>query len=63
MVAKLIIDNPKCAITRACFHDPEVQRSYGELAEGYGFVISPCPSQGPPKKGLGFTLHLVMMLG
>ena len=39
--AKLIIDNPKCAITRACFRDPEVQRSYGELAEGYGFLISP----------------------
>ncbi|MRR29910.1 transposase, partial [bacterium] len=26
---KLIIDNTKCAITRACFRDPEVQRSYG----------------------------------
>lgn len=49
--AKLIIDNPKCAITRACYRDPEVQRSYGELAEGYGFLISPCPPAEPEKKG------------
>jgi transposase len=48
---RLIIDNPKCAITRACFHDPEVQRSYGELAEGYGFRIAPCPPREPQKKG------------
>ena len=25
---RLTIDNPKCAITRACYHDPEVQRAY-----------------------------------
>jgi len=49
--AKLIIDNAKCAITRACIRDPEVQRSYGELAEGYGFLISPCPPADPQKKG------------
>jgi hypothetical protein len=48
---KLIIDNAKCAIVRACFRDPEVQRSYGELAEGYGFMISPCPPNDPQKKG------------
>ncbi len=50
--AKVIIDNPKCAITKACFRDPEVQRSYGEMAEGYGFLISPCPPGEPKKKGL-----------
>ena len=49
--AKAIIDNPKCAITKACFRDPEVQRSYGEMAEGYGFLISPCPPRDPQKKG------------
>lgn len=48
---KAIIDNAKCAITKACFRDPEVQRSYGELAEGYGFLISPCPPRDPKKKG------------
>lgn len=51
VAARLIIDNTKCAITRACFRDPEVQRSYGELAEGYGFLISPCPPRDPKKKG------------
>ena len=48
---KVIIDNPKCAITRACYHDPEVQRAYAECAEGYGFLISPCPPRDPKKKG------------
>jgi len=45
------IDNPKCAITKACFHDPEVQRSYEELASAYGFRIDPCPIADPKKKG------------
>ena len=49
---KVIIDNPKCAITRACYHDPAVQRSYAEFAEGYGFLISPCPPRDPQKKGI-----------
>jgi len=49
---KAIIDNPKCAITKACYHDPEVQRSYAEYAEGYGFLISPCPVADPQKKGI-----------
>ena len=48
---KIIIDNPKCAITKACFRDPQVQRSYSECAEGYGFLISPCPPGDPQKKG------------
>jgi len=48
---RVIIDNPKCAITRACYHDPQVQRSYAECAEGYGFLISPCPVADPKKKG------------
>ena len=48
---RLIIDNAKCAITRACFRDPEVQRSYEELALGYGFRIDPCPPGQPQKKG------------
>lgn len=49
---RLIIDNPKCAITRACVHDPEVQRAYAECAEGYGFRIDPCPPADPRKKGI-----------
>jgi len=49
---RAVIDNPKCAITRACTHDPEVQRAYAECAEGYGFKIDPCPPRDPAKKGV-----------
>ncbi|MEW8075346.1 MAG: IS21 family transposase, partial [Candidatus Sedimenticola endophacoides] len=49
--ARVIIDNAKCAITRACYHDPQVQRAYVEYAEGYGFKIDPCPPRDPQKKG------------
>ena len=49
--ARLTIDNPKCAITRACYRDPEVQRSYAECAEAYGFKIEACPPRDPKKKG------------
>jgi transposase len=52
VVKRVIIDNPKCAITRACVRDPEVQRAYAECAEGYGFRISPCPPADPQKKGI-----------
>jgi transposase len=50
--ARLIIDNPKCAVTRACARDPLVQRAYAECAEGYGFKIDPCPPADPAKKGI-----------
>lgn len=49
---RIIIDNPKCAITRACAHDPEVQRAYADCAEGYGFRIEACPPRDPQKKGI-----------
>jgi transposase len=48
---KIILDNAKCAITKACYYDPAAQRSYAEFAQGYGFIISPCPPYDAPKKG------------
>lgn len=48
---RMIIDNLKSAITRACHKDPEVQRSYGEQAVGYGFQIEPCKPGMPRHKG------------
>jgi transposase len=48
---RVIIDNPKGAITHACFQDPEGQRSSGELAEGYGFRRAPGPPREPQQKG------------
>lgn len=49
---RVIIDNAKCAITKACIHDPEAQRSYADCAEGYGFRIDACPPHDPQKKGV-----------
>ena len=49
--AVLSIDNLKAAITRACYHDPLVQQAYADCAEGYGFIIAPCPVADPKKKG------------
>ena len=48
---KVRIDNLKAAITKACYYEPTVQRSYGELAIGYAFLIDPCPVADPRKKG------------
>lgn len=48
---KILLDNAKCAIVKACYHDPQVQRAYAEYAEGYGFIISPCPPYDAQKKG------------
>lgn len=49
---RVIIDNAKCAIIKACSHDPVVQRAYAECAEGYGFKIDACPPHDPQKKGI-----------
>jgi hypothetical protein len=49
---RLIIDNAKCVIVKACIYDPVVQRAYAECAEGYGFKIDPCAPRDPKKKGV-----------
>ncbi|MFM2060330.1 MAG: hypothetical protein RLY71_4715 [Pseudomonadota bacterium] len=49
---RVIIDNAKCAIVKACRFDPLVQRAYAECAEGYGFKIDACPPHDPQKKGI-----------
>ena len=51
VVNKVIIDNAKCAITRACYYEPTVQRSYESFAQNYKFIISACPPREPKKKG------------
>lgn len=50
--AKVVIDNLKAAITRACWRDPAVNRSYAAFAQGYDFLIAPCPPNEPKKKGI-----------
>ena len=49
--AVCLIDNLKAAVTRACYHDPQIQHAYADYAEGYGFIIAPCPVADPKKKG------------
>lgn len=48
---RVVIDNLKAAIIRACWDDPQVQQSYRECAEHYGFLISPNRPRTPRHKG------------
>lgn len=48
---RVVIDNLKAAIVRACFDDPQVQYAYRECAEHYGFRIGPCRVRTPQHKG------------
>jgi transposase len=48
---RLVIDNLKAAIIQAIWDDPEVQQSYRECAEHYGFLIAPCRPRTPEHKG------------
>jgi transposase len=51
VVHRIVIDNLKSGIVKAVLHDQEAQRSYRELAEYYGFLISPCRPRTPEHKG------------
>jgi len=48
---KITVDNLKAAIVKAVLHEPVAQRSYREMAEHYGFLISPCRVRTPRHKG------------
>ena len=50
---RVVLDNLKAAIIRAYTteHDPEVQQTYRECAEHYGFLIDPCLPRKPQHKG------------
>jgi transposase len=47
---RVVLDNLRAAIVRAALYDPEVQRSYRECAEHYGFLIAPCRPRAPAHK-------------
>lgn len=49
--SKIRIDNLKSAITKACYYEPTVQRTYEDLALQYCFKIDPCPVETPEQKG------------
>ena len=48
---RVVIDNLKAGIVRACLDDPQVQQAYRECAEHYGFLIAPCRPRTPRHKG------------
>ena len=49
--SRVRIDNLKAAILKAVFDDPQVQYTYRECAEHYGFLIAPCRVAMPEHKG------------
>ncbi len=48
---KTILDNLKAGVIRSTIDNDMINRSYQELAEHYGFVISPCLPRTPQHKG------------
>ncbi len=48
---RVVLDNLKAGIVRACLHEPTAQRTYRECAEHYGFLIDPNPPKRPHLKG------------
>lgn len=47
----IIPDNLKSGIIKASFTDPLINRSYGDLANHYGFQVDPCIAGVPEHKG------------
>jgi len=47
----IIPDNLKSGILKASFTDPLINRSYGDLANHYGFQVDPCLPGSPQHKG------------
>jgi transposase len=47
----IIPDNLKSGILKASFTDPLINRSYGDLADHYGFQVDPCLPGTPEHKG------------
>ncbi|MDQ5851645.1 MAG: IS21 family transposase, partial [Chloroflexota bacterium] len=48
---RIVLDNLKAGIVKACFDDPQITSSYRECAEHYGFLIAPCRPRTPEHKG------------
>ncbi len=47
---QVVSDNLKAGVTRACFHEPAVNRTYGEMAAHYGAAIVPARPYKPRDK-------------
>jgi transposase len=49
--AALVPDQLKSGVTRACLYEPQVQRTYEELAQHYGTTVLPARPAHPRDKG------------
>jgi transposase len=47
---QVVSDNLKAGVTRACFHEPAVNRTYAEMAEHYGTAVLPARPYRPRDK-------------
>src|SRR6184192_1251983 len=48
--AMVVSDNPRSGITKACFYEPAVNRTYGEMAAHYGTAVVPARPRKPRDK-------------
>jgi transposase len=48
----LIPDNPRTGVTRACRYEPDLNRTYHEMAQHYGIAVMPARPRKPRDKGL-----------
>lgn len=48
---RVVLDNLKAGVIKSCVDNDMLNRSYKELAECYGFMISPCLPRTPQHKG------------
>jgi transposase len=44
-------DNTKVAVIKACLYDPQINRTYAEMAAHYGTAILPARPRKPRDKG------------
>jgi transposase len=50
VAAQLVPDNLKSGVTKACFYDPAINRTYGDLARHYDTAIVPARPRKPKDK-------------
>lgn len=46
----VVPDNPKATVTRPCWYDPDINPTYQEMAEHYGFTVIPARTRKPKDK-------------
>jgi len=50
VTAQIVSDNLKAGVTKACFYDPAINRTYGDMAAHYDTVVVPARPHKPKDK-------------